>query len=760
MYRYKKIVFLLFLFLIVLFSCRSKVYFKKGVDFSNKKNWDKAVSFFIKALSYNPENVKYRLLLSKSLISASTYHLKKGNKYFAMRNLDQALFEYEKSMENNPENNLARRNKFKVIKILEKIKRETRIKTEIEKVKEDATKKELLLPESKISKYVFKVDFKSIELKHLFRVLERSTKVNFLFDQGFKSKKIHLKEEETTILELLDKITLQAKIFYKVIDENTILIIPDTPVKRKKYEDLVMKTFFLSNIVPDEIIKTIKNISGIKNISINKKLNSLTVKGKLKQVKLVEKLVELNDKPKGELLIDIEIIEVNKKRVKEYGIELSKYKITETYAPGAIDNNISSVARLTNLVHADAADFLLSLPSIHYKLLRSDRDSKIKARPHIRVIDGEDIEIRLGDKVPIPTTTFIPQYGGSTVNNQPITSYKMEDIGINIDLKPTIHHNGLISIKMNFELTFISSPGDIENGTPPTIGNRTIKTLIRLKDNETTILAGLLRDTERKTLRGFPFLSRIPILKSIFAGNSKEVEQTDIILTLTPRIIRFPEINEKDLEYTWVGTATDPGIKKTIPKFFEENVKSERKKDKSDLSKIDFLKKNKEQNSNVKIDKANIKQKKKKNKDSTSEIKEKLFIKFITSKTEIKENKEFSVSIFIKSVNLENAIKTIKAQLTFDKIHLAIAMIKKGEIFSQKDVKGNLFKTFDNINGKAGIKISFDKGMKKKEFKAISVTFRALVKGKTFISANNCMIFDSDMKEIPTVSEKKELIIY
>ncbi len=750
MYHYKKIILLNFLFLLLLFSCKSRVYFKKGVDFSNSKNWDQAVNYFIKALSNDPNNVKYRLLLSRALISASNYHLEKGDKYFHSGNLDQALFEYEKSMENNPENNLARRNKSKVIKKLEEIKKRSRVKTEIERIKDSAGKKQVLLPESKVSKNVFKVNFESIELKHLFRVLEKSTKINFLFDEGFKSKKIHLNGENTTILELLDKITLQARIFYKVINENTILIIPDTPVKRKKYEDLVMKTFFLSNIEPEEILKIIKSISGIKNISVNKKLNSITVKGRLKQVKLVDRLVELNDKSKGELLIDIEIIEVNKKRVKEYGIELSKYRITETYAPGAIGSDTSSVARLSNIVHADAADFLLSLPSIHYKLLKSDRDSKIKARPHIRVVDGEDIEIRLGDKVPIPTTTFVPQYGGSTVNNQPITSYKMEDIGINIDLKPTIHHNGLISIKMNFELTFISSPGDIESGTPPTIGNRTIKTLIKLKDNETTILAGFLRDTERKTMRGLPILSSIPILKSLFGGKLNEVEQTDIILTLTPRIIRYPEINERDLEYTWIGTATDPGIKKSIPKLYEEKSGTEKKgKETTESHKNSIRQKSK-----------GTKKEPIKDKGVPLKIKTESIMRLVPMKTEVKESSEFSVSLTAKNTAVENKIKIIKADFSFDKNYLEIVKIKKGKTFVNKAVEGNLFKTFDNFSGKAGIKISFKDGMSRENSEVAVIIFKAVKKGKTSIHPDNFLFFNSNMKKIPTVSQKVELTIY
>ncbi|MCP5052214.1 MAG: type II and III secretion system protein, partial [bacterium] len=145
------------------------------------------------------------------------------------------------------------------------------------------------------------------------------------------------------------------------------------------------------------------------------------------------------------------------------------------------------------------------------------------------------------------------------VNQQPITSFQLQDIGINIEITPQIHHDGLVTLEMKFELTFITNPGT--ERLPPTIGNRSVKTVIKLRDNETSILAGLLRDNERKAMRGLPFISRVPVLKEIFSGNKDEIEQTDIILTLTPRIIRFPEINEEDLSTYWVGTADRPGLK-------------------------------------------------------------------------------------------------------------------------------------------------------------------------------------------------------
>ncbi|MCK4765818.1 MAG: hypothetical protein KAW12_26700, partial [Candidatus Aminicenantes bacterium] len=542
--------------------------FRQGEAAFNRQDWDRAVRDFFKAVEKKPDNIEYRISLSRALIAASNSHLRRGGNFFKDGELKLALLEFDKSLEFNPENNEARRQKRLALKKIEEIKKKYREKTQIEILKEEAEKKELVDFRKELKKKTF--DFRVVNqgLKNIFKALRNVSGVNFLFDEAFRSKKMSINLDNTTLLEVIETIVRQSKLFYKIIDAGTIIVIPDTPAKRRQYEEQVMKTFYLSNGESEDIRKIVSSLTGIKSIVVNKALNSLTVTGIPEKLKLAEKIIHMNDKPKGELVIEIEIIEVNKKTIREYGIELSQYDIGQVYSPGPLSEGESSTIRLNNLRYTDASDFLLTLPSLNYKLLKFNSRSKIKARPRLRVLEQEEVKVRLGDKVPIPTTTFVPQYGGSSLNQQPITSYQMQDIGINIDITPRIHHDGLVTIKMKFELTFITDPGTPT--LPPTIGNRSVETILRLRDNETGILAGLLRDTERKSLSGLPFISRVPVLKQIFSRNKKEIEQTDIVVTITPRIVRFPEINREDLEYVWVGTKERPGLREAPPFSLKE----------------------------------------------------------------------------------------------------------------------------------------------------------------------------------------------
>jgi general secretion pathway protein D len=542
---------------VLLPACSLHKDFEIGREATQQKDWDKAVAYFLKAVNEHPKNLEYRIALNNALFSASNLHLQRGKGLVNGGRLKQALIEFEKALEFNPENNAARKYKHSILKQLKALDQRQKIKTGIQETKERAAQNPLQTPEIQFKKKPYTLKFSRTGLKQVFKALQKSSGVHFIFAPSFKSKKVALHLQDVGFMEALKVIMLESHMFYKVIDNRTIMIIPDTPSMRKEYEELVMKTLFLSSSNAEDVQKLIKPLTTIKTIVFDKELNAITLKGRPEQVKLAEHIVRLHDKPKGELFVDIEIIEVNRARIKEYGIELSQYQINETYAPeGSLES--ASTIKANLIGHTDASDYLLSLPTIHYKMLKTDRHSRIKARPQLRVLDRQKVEVMLGDKVPIPMTNFVP-YNTAGPAQQPITSYQMQEVGIKIEVTPHIHHDGLITLQMTFELTFITNPGT--DRLPPTLGNRTVKTHIKLKDSETSILAGLLRDTERKSLRGFPFLSRVPILKEIFSGNKNEVEQTDIILTLTPRIIRFPDIREGDLAAVWAGTFSRPGLK-------------------------------------------------------------------------------------------------------------------------------------------------------------------------------------------------------
>ena len=532
-----------------------KVKFRKAEEFQKEENYIKAVDYYMEAVRLRPKEARYRLKLMEAMIEASNYFYRQAMEHKKDNNLQLALLEINKSLEYNPSNNLSRVEKKVLMKLLSgEDPNKDDDQTWIEKMKERTSLSKTIL--AKADEEEVSIGFKKkIELEKIFKTLAEIAKINIIFDPGYRDSKLAITLENVTLSQALERICLLKNLFYKILDKKTIIIIPDTAAKRKIYDEQIIKNYYLSNIKASDCVKLISRITRIKNITSDSHHNTITVRDIPEKVALVEKLIKIYDKRKAEVLVKVDIMEVNKDRLAEYGTEFSQYQVGQSL----ITSGESSGVKGNRFYYLDSSDFSFTIPTIIYKLLETDSDSKVIARPQVRGEDGEKINIKLGDKVPFPRTSFIP-YNTGGPEQQPITSYDLQDVGIEIVITPYVHHDGEITLELDFKLTFITSPGTTT--LPPTIGNRSVKSRIRLKDGETGIMAGLLRDAERRSKKGIPGLNKVPILGDILSSNRKQVTQTDIILRVTPYIIRMPDIEESDLSPIESGTESNIKLKK------------------------------------------------------------------------------------------------------------------------------------------------------------------------------------------------------
>jgi len=260
------------------------------------------------------------------------------------------------------------------------------------------------------------------------------------------------------------------------------------------------------------------------------------------------------DKARPEIIVDVELLEVNRTKLQEYGLQLASPVAsgTATGLNGAatIDQGANATLNISAIRTLSQSDVLLAnLPALYYRLLKTDDNSRTLANPQLRTSDGVAATARFGDRVPVPVTTFAPIATGGTPQ-QPVTSFNYENIGVNIDITPRTHHDDEVTLALKVAVTSLSGTGF---GGLPTFGNREITTVIRLRDGETNMLAGLIRDDERKSLDGIPGLIDLPLVGRLFAHNTTSTTQTDIILTLTPHIIRVLDLQEADLRPFRVG---------------------------------------------------------------------------------------------------------------------------------------------------------------------------------------------------------------
>jgi len=354
--------------------------------------------------------------------------------------------------------------------------------------------------------------------------------------------------------EAISYLCLASKNFYRVIDERTLIVVPDQPVKRIQYEQNAIKVFYLSNISAQDIFAALQQMlrSQIRapNIFVDKNLNTVTIRDTPGNIRLAAELIRRWDKAKGEVIIDLEIMEVSRQKLREIGVDLESALVGLRYAgPGAAaEENSAGWYNLAELELGKDSSYQISLPGALVNFLQTDADTKVLAQPRLRGISDEELKSLVGQKVPIPQTTFTPIAAGG-VSQQPITSFTYQDVGLEIKIKPKIHLEKEITLDIEVKITAIAGSGYADI---PIIANREIKNIIRLKDGETSLLAGLLRDEERKVMSGVAGLASIPILGNLFGSTERRIEQSDLVLTLTPYIIRSLPRTAADDKPLWI----------------------------------------------------------------------------------------------------------------------------------------------------------------------------------------------------------------
>jgi general secretion pathway protein D len=281
---------------------------------------------------------------------------------------------------------------------------------------------------------------------------------------------------------------------------------------------------------------------------VDKNLNSITIRDNPFIVGLAEKIIRRWDKAKGEVIIDLEIMEVSRIKLRQLGLDLGQSWIGLKYS-GAGTGDEEGWFSPSDINFSKADYFRISLPVAAIQFLESDADTRIISQPRLRGMEDEKIEIMVGDLVPVPRATFTPIAAGG-IGQQPIVTYDYKDVGIDIKITPKVHAEREITLELEIEIKSIGGAGFADL---PIFTTRRLKNVIRLKDGETNLLAGLLKDEERRTLSGIPGLKDIPILGNLFSSTDMAIQQTDVILTITPYIVREISITEEDRKPLWIG---------------------------------------------------------------------------------------------------------------------------------------------------------------------------------------------------------------
>jgi general secretion pathway protein D len=541
--------------------CAGSQAFREAREEETLQHWDVAVLRYSRAQALDPGNAAYKIALQRARIKASQFHFEKGKVYRSSGRPELAVIELQQAVVLDPTNQYAETELKKAREEAQKLAVERSGDTRLEELKKKTrgarARSPILEP---ASDKPINLNFpQPLPIKKIYQALASAAGVNVIFDPQLKDDNVSIVLTNMSFQHALETLMRQENHFYKVIDEKSILIAADTPANRKTYEDLVLRTFYLSNGDITDVSNALRNLLQTTRIYPNKAENSITLRDTADKVAIAEKIIEQNDKQLAEVVVDVELLQINTTKTQDLGLLLTPY-VTNAAAPapgGKADNGATLAAgsfswdQLRNL---SIRSFGFTIPSVAYNFIKNNTNAELLAKPQLRISEGQKAQLIIGDRVPIPTTTFNT---GTTVggNIVPVTSFQYQDVGIKIEVEPRVHHNKEVTMKLAVEVSSLNGTITVQQGQDqPIIATRTISSNIRLKDGETNFLAGLFRNDKSNNTDTVPFLGDIPVLGRLLSRKKTTNNATDIVLTLTPHIIRIPDITEEDLAPLYVGT--------------------------------------------------------------------------------------------------------------------------------------------------------------------------------------------------------------
>jgi general secretion pathway protein D len=541
-------------------GCAGTQSFQQAREEEALGHYDIAVINYARALELEPTSPRYKASLARARVKASQFHFEKGKMYRNSGRYELAVVELEQAVLLDATNDYAATELKHAREDLAKAEEERSAESKIDSLKrktKGARAVAVILEPS--SDRPINLNFPQAKpIKQIYRALADAAGINVIFDPQLKDDNVSIVLSSIEFQKALETLLRQENHFYKIIDTRTILIAADTPQNRKTYEDLVIRTFFLSNADVTEVANALRALLQTTRISINKAENSVTLRDTADKVAVAERIVEQNDKQVAEVVVDVELLQVNTDKLIDLGLTLNPRQISATIPAAGGTTNLGAALgsgqfNWSQLKQLNINSFGFTIPSATITFIKDNIDAELLAKPQLRIAEGQKAQLLIGDKVPIPVTSFSTSNisGGNVV---PATSYQYQDVGIKIEVEPRVHHNKEVTLKLMTEVSNINGVVNNNGVSQPIIGTRTISSNIRLKDGETNFLAGLYRTDKGRTKNTIPFIGDIPVIGLLFTHENTDKKTTDLVLTLTPHIIRIPDVTEEDVTPYFVGT--------------------------------------------------------------------------------------------------------------------------------------------------------------------------------------------------------------
>ncbi len=552
---------------------------KKAADL---KDYDAAVDYYLKAEKSDPHNAAYKIGLNQSRFMAGEQHIKEGLKLRDKGDLQGAVSQFQRAQVLDPSSMIADQELKKTLDMIAEKLRGSEVAEEVPLVENGQPAMASLPPELKpLSRAPVNLTMTN-DVKVVYDTIGKLAGLTVIYDPDLQAKRIHVELNNLTLEQALEITSLESKTFWKPVTENVIMVIPDQAQKRRDYEEQIVRTFYLSNVsIPQdltEITTGLRSLLDLKRISQVNAQNAIIIRDTPDKIALVDKIVRDIDKAKPEVIVQVQILEARTDNLRNLGIQpgqsasvtINPNNSTTTNSSGTSTTTTNNGVSLQQLTHLNQNDVVFTLPGATANFLLTDTSTKILENPELRGVDGQSAKLKIGDRVPVATGSFQAGVGvGSTagagfVNPLVNTQFQYIDVGVNLDITPHVHPNHDISMKISVEVSAVTGQSSIGGITQPIISQRKVEHEIRLKEGEVSILGGLISRVDTKTLNGWPGLARIPVMRYLFSTDNVERQEDDVLIVLTPRIVRMPDWAKINLRAISAGTESLPGARREM----------------------------------------------------------------------------------------------------------------------------------------------------------------------------------------------------
>jgi general secretion pathway protein D len=547
--------------------------FKLGQAAEAREDYDTAFDDFQKASNKDPRDPRFKIALARVRVTASSVHVSNGRKLEQAGDSQGALGEFLHAAEIDPSNEAAQQE----IARLRQKQGESAPVPEVGLPEPPAEAEQLQSIESPPELKPVSNEPLSLHMaedsKVVYETVGKAAGVNVLFDPDYHSTRIDVDLSNVSLLDALRIVSVMSNTFWRPVTSNTIFVAQNTPSKRRDLDEQAVETFYLTNAWQqndlNDVATAIRNLMPTAKVFPVQSQNAIVMRGTTDELLLAQQLIDDLDKPRGEVVVDIAVLEVSKNWEKTLGMQWpSSFGVTlqpNCAATNSCSSTTSSTTTgttgttstvsptLYSLAHLNSTDFAVTVGSATLNLLLTDNNTKVLQSPRIRATDAQKATMKIGSKIPIATGSYQTGAATALVSSLVNTQFQYTDVGVNIEMTPSIHYDHDVTLKINITVSAESGQVTISGVTEPIISQRVVDQTIRLREGEASILGGIQNKQEAVNWTGIPGLSAIPILKYIFGSKDHTIQDDDIVFVVVPHIVRSQELDQANLRVIDTG---------------------------------------------------------------------------------------------------------------------------------------------------------------------------------------------------------------